>query len=118
MSLVFKRAGWVILCALCICPALAYYFNINSAVSFALGASISFIPTVIFGQFFLRTKNGRTAKKVVSAFYVGETLKILTTIALFIFVFQWHDLKPLFLFLGFMTAQLGCILAFFSAPQI
>ncbi|MBP9764520.1 MAG: ATP synthase subunit I [Gammaproteobacteria bacterium] len=113
VDVVFQRAGWVILLIACISAALLYLFSVNKGASFALGAAISLFPTLLFGQIFFKTRNtASTAKKIVSAFYIGETIKILTTIVLFIFVFQWRALAPLFLFLGFIAAQLSCLLIF------
>lgn len=111
-SVVFQRAGRVILLIACISVALLYLFSVNKGISFALGAGISLFPTLLFGRIFFKTRGASAAKKIVSAFYIGEAIKILTTIVLFILVFQWRELAPLFLFLGFMITQLSCLLVF------
>ena len=112
VDVVFQRAGWVVLLIACISATLLYLFSVNKSVSFGLGAGISLFPTLLFGRIFFKTRGASAAKKIVSAFYIGETIKILTTIVLFIFVFQWRALAPLFLFLGFIAAQLSCLLIF------
>jgi len=113
VSVVFQRVGWVILFIACISVALLYLFSLNKSVSFALGAGVSLFPILLFGRIFFKTKDtASTAKKIVNAFYIGEAIKILTTIVLFILVFQWQALVPLFLFLGFIAAQLSCLLIF------
>ncbi|HXH55534.1 MAG TPA: ATP synthase subunit I [Gammaproteobacteria bacterium] len=111
-SIVFRRVGWVILLVACISVALLYLFSINKSISFALGAGISLFPMLLFGRLFFKTRGSPVAKKIVSAFYIGEAIKILTTIVLFVLVFQWQELAPLFLFLGFMVTQLSCLLVF------
>ena len=113
VDVVFQRTGWVILLIACISVTLLYLFSVNKGVSFALGAGISLFPTLLFGRIFFKTRNtASTAKKIVNAFYIGEAVKILTTIVLFILVFQWQALVPLFLFVGFIAAQLSCLLIF------
>lgn len=118
LSVIFQRARNVILLITCISVVLAYAIGKNSAVSFLLGASISLIPTLLFGWIFFKSKGPNAAKKIVHAFYIGETIKILITIILFTLVFQWPGIAPLPLFLGFITAQMGCLITFFKLPKI
>lgn len=42
---------------------------------------------------------------------MAELFKIILTIILFASVFQWKELQALALFLGFISAQLGYLLA-------
>lgn len=81
-------------------------YTIYSGVSFILGAGIFLVPTLLFGLFFFKTTGSSSARKILNVFYMGEIIKILTTIILFILVFQWKGLEPFFLFLGFISAQL------------
>jgi len=67
---------------------------------------INIFPSLLFGKIFFKNTRVRTAKKIVSAFYWAEIVKILTTFILFMGVFQWPQLKVLPLFLGFILAQL------------
>jgi ATP synthase protein I len=119
MGSVLSGRAWSVICFIGFTSvAVVYLFSVNKGISFALGAGINLIPMLLFGRIFFKTQDARAAKKIVSAFYIGETIKILTTILLFTVVFQWHGLKPLPLFLGFITAQLGCLMAFFSTTKI
>lgn len=111
-AIVYKRVKWVVLFITSISIILMYLLSINTGISFMLGAGISLIPTFLFGRIFFRTTGTSTARKILNTFYIGEAIKIVTTVVLFILVFQWQELEPLFLFLGFITAQLGCLLAF------
>lgn len=116
-SIVFRRAGWVILLIACINVTLLYLFSLNKGVSFALGAGISLFPTLLFAQIFFKTTERAAAKKIVDTFYIGEAIKILTTIVLFILVFRWRGLEALFLFLGFIIMQLGYFAVLFSSAK-
>lgn len=118
MNFVFKRTCGIVLSFACASIGLAYRFSINCAISFALGAGIDFFSTVLFGRIFFRSKRINTANKIVHAFYIGETIKILTTIISFILVFQWRGVSPLFLFLGFISAQLGCLFILLGATRL
>ncbi len=80
--------------------------NIYCGISFILGVGISLIPLFLFGLFFFKTTVSSSARKILNVFYMGEIIKILTTIILFILVFQWKELESLFLFIGFISAQL------------
>lgn len=111
-SIVFRQIWWVILFVVCMGIILFIGFRLQAGISFILGAFISIIPSVLFARQFFKTMGICVAKKIVTAFYIGEVIKILTTVVLFILVFQWQELEPLVLFLGFITAQLGCLLAF------
>lgn len=116
-SIVHKCVRGVILLIACMSIASMYLFNINAGISFALGAAISLLPTLLFGRIFFKTTDASAARKVLNAFYIGEVIKILTTIVLFVVVFQWRGLAPLPLFLGFITAQLGYLLTLFTSVK-
>jgi ATP synthase protein I len=117
-SVAFRGVWWVVLLTTCVSFALVYLFSVSKGISFALGAGISLFPTLLFGRIFFKSRDAGAAKKIVGAFYIGEAIKILTTIVLFILVFQWRGLEPLPLFLGFITAQLGCLATLFSTTTI
>ena len=86
---------------------LFFIFSPEICLSFFLGGVINIIPSFLFGKIFFKNTGARAAKKIVKAFYWGETVKIFTTVLFFIAVFQWPEVKALPLFLGFILAQLG-----------
>lgn len=73
-----------------------------AAKSALLGGMAAFIPNVYFAVKFGRTDEARTAQDVVGAFYLGETIKLITTAVLFGLIFQLPDIRFLPLFAGFV----------------
>jgi ATP synthase protein I len=73
----------------------------QSALSALVGGMIGLIPNLCFAWLFGRKNPAKTAKQVVSAFYFGETIKLIITAILFAIAFQWSGLLPLPLFAAF-----------------
>ena len=78
------------------------------ARSVCLGGLAAFLPNAFFAAKFGLRSNGREAREIVRAFYLGETIKLLSTAGLFILIFQLPDITFLPLFAGF-----GAVLAVF-----
>lgn len=74
----------------------------DNAISAWLGGLIAWLPNMFFSIRFGIRKDRRTAREVVRAFYLGETVKLFLTAGLFAVAFQWQGLKPLPLFGGFI----------------
>lgn len=73
-----------------------------------LGGMTAFLPNAYFAVKFGSPDSTRTAKDIVKRFYYGETIKLITTAVLFIFIFQLPDIMFAPLFTGF-----GAVLAVF-----
>ncbi len=85
---------------------IGWQFHLFAGVSFALGGMITLIPTFLFAKIFLKPRGARAAKKIVHTFFIGEAVKWVATILLFVLAFQWKELQVIFLFAGFIVAQL------------
>lgn len=76
------------------------------ARSALLGGLTAFLPNLYFASRFGVTDHRRTTKDVLRIFYLGETVKLLLTAALFFILFQFPDIRFIPLFIGF-TAVLA-----------
>lgn len=70
----------------------------KEALSALLGGLVAIIPTALFARKLFRYQGARAARQIVKGFYVGEALKIVTTIGLFTFVFMSFKIAPLAFF--------------------
>lgn len=83
-------------------PALLLvFFGWPEARSGFLGGLIGLLPNAYFAARIAATK-GKTANEILRAFYSGESMKIIITAGLFIFVFQLPNILhgPLFAVFG------------------
>ncbi|MDP1602499.1 MAG: ATP synthase subunit I [Legionella sp.] len=102
-----------ILCVLITaCVLLAYGFQ--SAISALLGGLVAFIPSALFAVKFFRHQGARAARQIVKDFYVGEFLKILSSILLFTLVFIVFEVVPLAFFLTYIAV----VMTHWFAPLI
>jgi ATP synthase protein I len=76
---------------------LLVFFGWPEARSGLLGGMVALIPNAYFAFRIAATKD-QSAKEVVRAFYSGESIKIIITAGLFIFIFQLPNIiyGPLF----------------------
>jgi len=66
-----------------------------------LGGLAAFLPNACFAARFGVSDPGKTTKDIVRTFYIGETIKLTTTAALLIVIFQLPGIVFLPLFAGF-----------------
>lgn len=90
----------ILLSAICL-----FVFNRLAAISLFLGAAVCILSSAIFAQILFRFTGAQQSKKIVKAFYRGESYKILITVVLFFLIFKYLDLNVLFFLLGFILAQ-------------
>lgn len=81
----------------------AVFLSPDIAISVALGGIVGVLPNILFGFFAFRHIGARHNKQVVKNFSQGSKLKFLTTILLFVAVFQWPNLTPLALLAGYIV---------------
>ncbi|HYE37739.1 ATP synthase subunit I [Methylocaldum sp.] len=74
------------------------------ARSALFGGLIAFLPNAYFAAKFGFSDKTRTAKEIVRAFYIGESIKIIITAGLFFLIFQLPNILFLPLFVGFVSA--------------
>ena len=78
----------------------------HATYSSFFGGMASLIPNLIFAYFFFGRIQSRN-KQILTAFYVGELLKIaLSVVMLFIMLSEWQ-LAMLPVFVGFLAAHFG-----------
>lgn len=75
----------------------------QQGLSSALGGIAAFVPNVYFALRIYRS-SGKPARKIVNAFYAGESGKLLLTAALFIMIFKVPNIQILPLFAGYVSA--------------
>ncbi|WP_411725551.1 ATP synthase subunit I [Methyloglobulus sp.] len=75
----------------------------QKALSSTLGGLAAFIPNLYFA---LRVSGSaeQEARKILRSFYVGESVKLLLTVALFILIFQIPSIEILPLLAGYIAA--------------
>lgn len=75
----------------------------QKAFSSTLGGLAAFIPNLYFA---LRVAGSaeQEARKILRSFYVGESVKLLLTVALFMLIFQIPSIEILPLLVGYITA--------------
>lgn len=92
-----------------------FYVYFVPFLSIGLGVIVCLLPNLVLANVFL--KNFRTKsfiaspqtlpRQILTRFYLGEILKLLLTTLLFVLIFQWKSLEPLYFFGGFIVTQLG-----------
>ena len=75
----------------------------QKALSSALGGLAAFIPNMYFALRVSGT-NGQEARKILNSFYIGESVKLLLTVAIFILIFQIPNIEFLPLLTGYVSA--------------
>lgn len=89
-------------------------FGSHQAISALLGGLVAFAPSAIFAKKFFRYQGARAAKKIVRNFYIGEFLKITSSVLLFAIVFVLYEVAPLAFFLTYITV----VMSHWFAPLI
>ncbi len=88
-------------------PAVSLLWGEITAYSVLVGAGIYFIPNLYFVYRTFQYGGARSAKKILRAFYVGESIKILLTGILFGLAFALvTPINILAVFVGFILLQL------------
>lgn len=75
---------------------------LQQAIYVFLGGLVAFLPNLYFGLKILAV-SGSDAKKIVRAFYVGESGKLLLTAVLFYLILQVPDITLLPVMIGFVV---------------
>jgi len=91
--------------------ALWYWQSPQAGLSALMGGVASVIPSAVFAFLFFARQNKRSAQKVVGAFYGGELLKLLLSVALIIIILRGMQVEFLPFLTGFVGAHMGIWLA-------
>ncbi|MFO1371077.1 MAG: ATP synthase subunit I [Candidatus Competibacteraceae bacterium] len=83
----------------------------QAAYSALIGGSICVFVTLYFASKVFSVRIGSPAAKIARAFYMGEVVKLLLTVALLSIAFLWLNVSPLPLLLAYMAALMAYWLA-------
>lgn len=75
----------------------------QKAWSAALGGMAAFVPNMYLALR-ISSADGQDARKVLNSFYIGEAVKLLLTVALFIMIFQIPNIELIPLLTGYISA--------------
>ncbi len=84
------------------------------ARSIFIGGLLCMLPQWLFARLWLAYYKASAAPKIVKMFYIGEVLKLLLTVSLFLLTFHFISINPIACLSGFMIAQV----AFWMAPLL
>jgi len=96
-----------LLVAVVLFPLVCAFWGKQAAGSFGVGAVICVVPNMYLYWRVFRHFGARAVKRIVGAFYFGEIVKWVLTIIGFMGALQLLWVLPLWLFVGYITTQLG-----------
>lgn len=74
------------------------------ALSAITGGVIAIVPNALFARKLFQYRGARAARQIVRGFYLGESIKFLTTLLMFALVFKYFKVYPLALFITYILA--------------
>lgn len=102
-STVVKILSYQILIILIVTAGFAIKGGEQQSLSAILGGIAAFVPNLYFSLRICRSA-GLEARKIVNAFYAGESGKLLLTAALFMIIFQVSNVQILPLLISYIAA--------------
>ncbi len=102
-STVSRILSYQLLIVLIIAVGFALFGGWQQGLSSALGGVAAFIPNLYFALRVYKSE-GKPARKIMNAFYAGESGKLLLTAALFILIFRVPNIAILPLLAGYIAA--------------
>lgn len=114
VSGVKRLLGIQLLTSVLISLGLLLIFGEREAISAMLGGLIAIVPSALFARKLFRYQGARAARQIVNSFYVGEALKILSSIILFTLVFVLFKIIPL----AFFSTYIVVLMNYWFAPLI
>ena len=85
----FRVVGWQVAVALLLALVWGLLKDVNSAGSALAGGAVCFVPSALFALRLVRAQSRQDG--YVFAFFVGEAIKVLFSIALFAGVAVWYS---------------------------
>lgn len=82
-----------------------------AALSIGSGGLVCFFPSWLFSLLLFKYRGALRAREIVLSLYLGEVIKLVVAIALFIVAFHILKLAPLAFLLGFIFVQSSIWLA-------
>lgn len=102
LSTVGKILGYQLLVISIITVGFVIAGGWQDALSPALGGVAAFVPNLYFALRIYKSA-GQNARKIINSFYVGESVKLLLTVTLFVLIFQIPGIKILPLLAGYVA---------------
>jgi len=94
--------------------ALFLFDSLNASGSALIGGLICVIPNGLFVIYAHRYGGAQAARQIVNSFYVGESIKLMSTALMFALTFIFVPV----LVLPLMLTYIACLMAFFSAGLV
>lgn len=70
----------------------------EAGMSAFLGGIIALVPSLLFAKLLFRYRGARAARQIVKNFYLGEFVKLTSSILLFVLVFSTYKVQPMAFF--------------------
>lgn len=106
-----KEALWAILVqfplVIILSPLIGVLYGAPSAASYVAGGLICALPNLYLYRRVFTYQGARAAKKIFKSLYVGQMVKVMLTAIGFFLAVSTEWVQPLWLFMGYITAQLG-----------
>ena len=80
--------------------------DVNALISALLGGMVCFLPGMLFAILFFRYGGAQHSRKIISAFYLGEALKLILSGVLFVVVFTLYKVAAGAFFITFIAVQM------------
>lgn len=88
-----------------IITCLLFFWSTLLAFSFFWGGIICILPNAYLAHKLFAKTGANAARQIVTSFYLGETVKFIITIILFIIAFKYFNVNKLAVFIGYIIAQ-------------
>lgn len=106
-----KEALWAIMVqfplVIILSPVIGILQGMQSAASFVVGGLICVLPNLYLYRRVFSHQGARAAKKIFKSLYVGQMVKIVLTAIGFFLAVSTEWVLPLWLFMGYILAQLS-----------
>ncbi|KTD24093.1 ATP synthase protein I [Legionella maceachernii] len=103
--------GIQLLTSVLISLVLLLIFGKKEAMSALLGGMVAIVPSALFARKLFQYQGARAARQIVKGFYLGEALKIVSSVILFALVFMLFKIAPLAFFFTYIVVLMNYWLA-------
>lgn len=106
IKLGIKRFYLVQLIVIAICSVIFYCaLNAKAFISSVLGGFVCLLPGLLFALNLFRYRGAQQARKILSAFYLGEAMKLIITGILFAIIFMTYKVNAAAFFSTYILVQ-------------
>ena len=90
------------------------FANKQAGFSAFLGGLICILPLAVFARYFFSRGGAQQSPHILKTLFIGEAIKIMLTVLLFMLVIKYTSAQPLYVLIGFVASQM----TFWVAPII